>query len=265
MNSLKIFARAGRRVLGHIVGIVLLVAVWEGMALRLPPSRLATPAATVGDLFSNYAIDPRFSLFGFGSVGYGGLLYFTIRSVVEGAVCGGALGFMAGLALARTERVRAASEPVVITLGTVPILAVMPLFVIWFGVSTFSATILVGMYTAILVAQYSMRAAENVNPIYEARARTAGAGRVSRLFHVLVPAVLPEAYGGFRVALAFSWGLEVFAEVLGAPGGLGQGIEILANLDDVQGILAIVLLIGIVALLADGLLMVSARAVFRWR
>lgn len=217
------------------------------------------------DLVRHYSNDPLINMFGFGNSGYGGLLYFTIGSVTIGVGVGGLLGVVGGAALARSERPRAAAEPVLITLGTVPILAVMPLFVIWFGVASYTSAALVALYTAILLAQYAMRAAENLPPIYEARARTCGAGLVTRVARVLVPGLMPEVLAGLRVALAFSWGLEVFAETLGAPSGLGQGIEILSNTDNIQAILAIVLLISIVALVADAILMMAARLLFRWR
>jgi len=249
----------------RVIGIAALIGVWQLASLGLPPSRLAPPLSTAKDLVNHYGSDPLISFFGFSNSGYGGLLYFTIRNVLVGVAAGGAVGLVGGVLLARTERPRAAAEPILITLGTVPILAVMPLFIIWFGIASYTSVILVALYTAILLAQYSLRATENLLPIYEARALTCGAGIVTRATRILIPGVLPEVLAGLRVALAFSWGLEIFAETLGAPSGLGQGIQILSNTDNIQGILAIVLLIGIVALVADGLLMAGAGLIFRWR
>lgn len=249
----------------RVIGVLALVGIWELASLALPPSRLVGPWPTVTDLVDHYNSDPLISFFGFGSSGYGDLLYFSIRNVLIGVGAGGLVGVLGGVSLARSERPRAATEPILITLGTVPILAVMPLFVIWFGVASYTSVVLVALYATILVAQYSMRAAENLLPIYEARALTCGAGVRARTLHVLVPGVLPEVLAGLRVALAFSWGLEVFAETLGSPSGLGQGIQILSNTDNVQGILAIVLLIGLVAIVADAVLVAIAGLVFRWR
>jgi ABC-type nitrate/sulfonate/bicarbonate transport system permease component len=76
--------------------------------------------------------------------------------------------------------------------------------------------------------------------------------------------VLPEALAGLRIALAFAWGLETYAETLGAPGGSGQGIVILANVNAIEGLLASILLIGAVALLADAILVRGTRVVTRW-
>lgn len=261
---LRMAARFILRATGSMVGLVLLITVWQVLALWLPSTDLASPLATVSYLVGNYSHDAATASFGLGG-GLASLLYFSVRNVLLGSVLGGVAGLVLGLVLARSALVRAAAEPVLITLGTVPILVVMPMFVIWFGVASYTAAALVGMYVTIVVAQYSLRAADNVPPIYEEAAATFGAGPVTRMRRVLVPAVLPEALAGFRVAIAFSWGLEVFAETLGAPSGLGQGTAVLAEVSDVQGILAIVLLVAAAALAMDAVLIASSRFVFRWR
>jgi ABC-type nitrate/sulfonate/bicarbonate transport system permease component len=246
------------------VGLCILLAAWQYLSTVLPTSRLVPPSLVLQELRQDLAFDPVFETFGFGHVGYAGLLLYTIRNVVVGAMIGGFVGFVGGLFLARSDLVRAAVEPILLTLGTVPILAVMPLLVIWFGIVSYTQVLLVAIYTAIIVTQYALRGAENLPPVYERRSRTCGASSWTRLRSVLLPGVLPEALAGLRIALAFAWGLEVYAETLGAPSGSGQGIVILANVDNIQGLLASILLIGVVALLADGLLVAGTKGITRW-
>lgn len=260
-----------RRLLGILetvalgaLGLLALLAVWQYLSTILPTSRLVAPTVVIDSLRMNLRFDPVFETFGFGHVGYVGLLYYTIRNVIVGAVVGGGVGFAGGLFLARSHLLRSALEPILLTLGTVPILAVMPLLVIWFGIVSYTQVLLVGVYTAIVVTQYALRGAENLSPVFERRALTCGASSWTRLRRILLPGVVPEVLAGLRIALAFAWGLEVYAETLGAPGGSGQGIVILANVNNIEGILASILLIGVVALLADALLVGGSRALTRW-
>lgn len=260
-----------RRLLGFlevaglgVLGVCVLLALWQYLSTVLPASRLVAPSAVLEDLRLNLRFDPIFETFGFGHVGYLGLLYYTIRNVLLGAVVGGFLGLVGGLFLARSHLLRSALEPILLTLGTVPLLAVMPLLVIWFGIVSYTQVLLVGVYTAIVVTQYALRGAENLSPVFERRAMTCGASSWTRLRAILLPGVVPEALAGLRIALAFAWGLEAYAETLGAPGGSGQGIVILANVNNIEGLLASILLIGVVALLADALLLLGSRAVTRW-
>src|SRR6266496_1746978 len=260
-----------RRVLGMLemaalgaLGFGALLLLWQYLSTVLPPSRLVPPSLVVDELRQHLRYHPAFETFGFGHLGYLGLLLYTIRNVVVGAVVGGSAGFVAGLFLARAPLIRAAVEPILLTLGTVPLLAVMPLLVIWFGIVSYTQVLLVAVYTAIVVTQYALRGAENLSPVYERRARTCGASSWTRLRTILLPGVLPEALAGLRIALAFAWGLETYAETLGAPGGSGQGIVILANVNAIEGLLASILLIGAVALLADAILVTGTRVVTRW-
>jgi NitT/TauT family transport system permease protein len=153
----------------------------------------------------------------------------------------------------------------VLTLGTLPIVAAAPLLVLWFGIVSFTQVILVAAYTAILLIQFAQRAAENLDPVYEARARTCGASRWVELRKILLPAVIPEILAGLRISLAFGWGLEAFAETLAAPSGIGQAIVTLANTDDVTGIMACVLLIGLTAIVFDVALVLGAKVVTVWQ
>lgn len=247
-----------------LVGLCALLALWQYLSTILPTSRLVAPRVVADDLRAHFGSDPIFETFGFGDAGYAGLMVYTIKNVVLGGIVGGCVGLLGGVFLARVPLARAAMEPILITLGTVPLLAVMPLLVIWFGIVSYTQVLLVAVYTAILVSQYALRGADNLSPVFELRAMTCGASPRTRLRRVLLPGVVPEALAGFRIALAFAWGLETYAETLGAPGGAGQGIVVLANIDNVQGLLSLILVVGAAALLADALLVITTRSITRW-
>jgi len=254
-----------RRYVWVVLGMLLFVGIWQWLSLRLPSSQLASPREVVNNLIGNFLLDPPMEAFGFGPVGYGHLLFFTIKGVVLGTTIGGLVGVIGGLALARTRLVRNALEPILLTLGTLPVLAAAPLLVLWFGIVSYTQALLVALYTAILLTQFAQRAADNLDPVYEARAKTCSASQWIQLRTILLPAVIPEILGGLRISLAFAWGLEVFAETLGAPSGIGQAILTLANTDDVAGILACVLLIGLTAIVFDVVLVFGAKVVSAWR
>jgi ABC-type nitrate/sulfonate/bicarbonate transport system permease component len=259
-----VLAVVRRHILG-LVGLVLLVGLWQWLSFQLPLSQLAPPRDVLNNLISNFLLDPPMEAFGFGPVGYGDLMLYTMQNVLAGTAIGGLLGVIGGLALARTRLVRHALEPILLTLGTLPILAAAPLLVLWFGIVSYTQVMLVAAYTALLLAQFAQRAADNLDPVYEARARTCDASRWVQLRMILLPAVVPEILGGLRISLAFGWGLEAFAETLGAPSGIGQAILTLSNTDDVTGILACVLLIGLTAIAFDVVLVLGAKTISAWQ
>jgi NitT/TauT family transport system permease protein len=246
------------------IGLVLFVCVWWLASLRLPASRLVSPFAVVSDIRDNFRHAPSLNAYGLGELGYGSLLAYTAKNVALGITAGTVGGVACGLIFARFGRIRTATEPAFLVLGNVPILALAPLLLLWFGVVPVSQVILVAVYTFLLLTQFSLRAAQNLDPVYEARAATAGASTGLRLW-VLFPGVVPEIVGGIRISLAFGWGLEVFAETLGARSGIGQGMEAFANTFNTQSLLALVVLVGILAVLSDQLVTTAARAATPWR
>ena len=245
-------------------GIALFFAAWWVAASQLPRSRLVTPLEAGQDLWTNFLYSPRLSVFGLGKVGYGSLLLYTLGNVFIGLVTGGAIGILIGTASARLRLLRVVVDPIVLVLGTVPILVAAPLFLLWFGVVPFTQVLLVALYSAVMMVLFSQRAAENVDPVYERWAMTFGAGPGVRIHHILIPGTVPEMIGGLRITLASAWGLEVFAEILGAPSGIGQAIKALTNLSNVPGLLACVVIVAVTAIVTDILLVTLARRVAAW-
>jgi ABC-type nitrate/sulfonate/bicarbonate transport system permease component len=247
-----------------VAGIALFFAVWWEAASQLPRSRLVTPLEAGRDLWANFLYSPRLSVFGLGKVGYGSLLVYTVGNVLTGLVIGGAIGILIGIASARLRLLRVFVDPVVLVLGTVPVLVAAPLFLLWFGVVPFTQVLLVAFYSSIMMVLFSQRAAENIDPVYERWAMTFGAGLPVRIRHILIPGTVPEIVGGLRITLASAWGLEVFAEILGAPSGMGQAIKALTNLNNVSGLLACVVVVAVTAIVTDLLLIALARRVAAW-
>src|SRR5262249_60731125 len=105
--------------------------------------------------------EARLGGFGLGKVGCGSLLLYALINVFVGLVSGGAIGILIGIASARLRLLRAIVDPIVLVLGTVPILVAAPLFLLWFGVVPFTHVLLLALYTAVMMVLFSQRAAEN--------------------------------------------------------------------------------------------------------
>jgi ABC-type nitrate/sulfonate/bicarbonate transport system permease component len=247
-----------------VAGLALFFSVWWWAATQLPRSRLVTPLEAGRDIWTNFIYSPRLGVFGLGKAGYGSLLLYTVSNVLTGLVTGGAIGILIGTASARLRFLRLFVDPIVLVLGTVPVLVAAPLFLLWFGVVPFTQVLLVAFYSAVMMVLFSQHAAENVDPIYERWAMTFGAGLAVRIRHILVPGTVPEIIGGLRITLASAWGLEIFAEILGAPSGIGQAIKALTNLSNVSGLLACVVIVAVTAIVTDILLVALARRVTTW-
>jgi ABC-type nitrate/sulfonate/bicarbonate transport system permease component len=235
----------------RFAGVALFVLVWQGLAALLSPIRLPPPLAVMKRLATDFLDAPSLSYYGLANPNLYANLLYTAENVVLAVVIGAVIGVLAGLTSARFRLVRAAIDPVMMTAGTVPILVAAPFLLIWFGVGRLSAVCLVIFYVTVILYLFARRAANNINPIYEEFARTLGATERQIVFDLLTPATVPEILGGLRIALAGAWGLEAVSELLGSQEGVGKVLEVLAGATDSEGIIANLLLLGLVAVIFD--------------
>ena len=213
---------------------------------------LPSPWSVVSRVAVDWRAAPELSFYGL-DTGLAGSLVYTATNVLMAVLAGSLLGVAAGLLTARVGLLRQIADPVMMTVGTIPILVLAPFFLIWFGVGRVSALALVVFYVTVMLYVFAQRAAFNLSPIYEDAARTLGASKLRILRDVVLPGTIPEILAGIRIALAGAWGLEAITELLGAQAGMGKMIQVLAGATDVQGIFAALLTLGVAAILCDGL------------
>ena len=248
----------------RLAGIVLFVAAWWAGAQFLPPIILPPPQAVAARLWGDFLDAPNLAYMGVAEPNLYANLLYTTENVAIATIAGAAIGILLGLLSARFRALRAAIDPVMMTAGAVPILIAAPFLLIWFGPERASAVCLVIFYVAVILYVFAQRAASNLNGIYEDFARTLGASPRQIVTDVLLPATVPEILGGIRIALAGAWGLEAISELLGSQQGMGKVLEVLAGATDPEGIMAVLLLLGLVAVLVDSLAGVLVGWVARW-
>jgi len=248
----------------RIAGVVLFIAVWQMLTLGLPPIILPTPLGVLQRVFSDFLSAPALSYYGVSEANLYGNLIYTAENVAMAVAVGSVIGVLAGLVSARFGLVRAVIDPVVMTAGTVPILVAAPFLLIWFGVGRASAVCLVIFYVVVILYVCAQRAATNLDPVYEDNARTLGATPRRMVRDILIPATVPEILGGLRIALAGAWGLEAIAELLGSQSGIGKVLEVLAGATDPQGIMATLLVLGLTAIVVDGLAAFAIARTAQW-
>jgi len=235
-----------------LVGVLLLIAVWQLLTWVVPVAALPAPWDVVARVGADFWAAPELSYYGL-DTGLAGSLAYTATNVLIAVVSGSVLGIAGGLLTGRIGLLRQIADPVMMTVGTIPILVLAPFFLIWFGVGRASAVALVVFYVTVMLYVYAQRATFNLLPIYEDAARTLGAGKARILRDVVLPGTVPEILAGIRVALAGAWGLEAITELLGAQAGMGKLIQVLAGATDVQGIFAALLTLGVAAVVCDAL------------
>lgn len=246
-----------------IMGVIVAIACWSVMS-SIIGANLPLPGDVARNAYENLMSSTRLPGIGLPRGGYLPHLLFTAGNVLLGGLIGAASGIATGLASAEDRTVADILDPVVTLLGTVPIVILAPFFLMWFGLSGIAQVSLVSIYTGTVLHLFAFRGANNLPPVFTDYAATLGASRWQRFVAVRLPGVLPEIFGGLRIALAGGWGLSAVTEMLGGRFGAGRVIVALRSVYDLTGIMAIVLLLGLCAIVVDGAVLLIRSYALRW-
>jgi sulfonate transport system permease protein len=145
----------------------------------------------------------------------------TIVRLASGLVLGGAFGFALGLAVSWSPWSRRLVQLPTQFLRALPLLAMVPLFQLWFGTYFFGQVLFVAYGVGVIVFAGVVNAVRNVPQIFIDNARALGASRLQLYRTVVLPAILPAMRSVVLLSLGAGWGAVLAAEYLGAQSGLG--------------------------------------------
>ena len=206
---------------------------------------------------------PSTVLYTLGSMIYGrDLLYHagisTLR-VWSAFLMAAAMAVPIGILMGSFRPVGAALEPIVDFIRYLPVPALVPLSIIWFGVGEGTKIFLLWLGTFF---QLVLLVADDVRRVpveYHEAAMTVGAPGWRRLTDVSLPAMLPTLVDNMRITLGWCWTYLIIAEIVAANSGLGFVIWQARRFFQTPEVMAGVVTIGIIGLATDQL----ARALHR--
>ena len=246
-----------------VLGIAGTVGLWYlaswAIGRYMPP-----PHEVFADAVANLLSSDYFVGLGLPAGGFLPHVAYTAQTVVIGVTIGTVLGCLSGIASARWRVVDQITDPFMSTFGTVPILVAAPFFLIWFGLVGAAQAILVSFYATVIMHIYSIQAVRNLDPKFVEYARTLGASSGVIFTRVVLPGAVPEMFGGLRVVFAAAWGLAAIAELLGSRYGVGYAVLTLESVYDVSNIVAIIIYLGVLALIMDWFIVRARALATRW-
>jgi putative hydroxymethylpyrimidine transport system permease protein len=145
----------------------------------------------------------------------------TLGEMLLGLLCGAALGIGCALLMAASPTARRALRPVLLVAQALPVFAIAPLLVIWFGFGLASKIVMASLIIFFPVASAFHDGLARADQGLVDLARLYGAGTTASLRHIRIPAGLPALASGLRVATAVSPIGAVVGEWVGSSAGLG--------------------------------------------
>jgi NitT/TauT family transport system permease protein len=189
-----------------------------------------------------------------------GTIFKGIRLTLQRALIGYGLalviGVVVGMLVARSRVLRSGVGSMITGLMTMPSIAWFPLAIVLFGGKEGAIMFVVVLGAAPAIANGLIAGIDNVPPILLRAGRVLGARGTNLWRHVVLPAAMPTFAGGLKQGWAFAWRSLLAGELLviirGMP-SLGAQLSNARELREMPTLLAIMIVILVIGILADGL------------
>jgi len=240
----------------RLSGPVALLAVWQlVVAFHLVDDRYLTSPWSVVRAGQQLLADGTFQ----------GDLTASLSRVLWGL----AFGVTAGVLLAVVAGLFRLGEDLVDStmnlLRAVPVIALLPLIIVWVGIGEQAKILLISIGAAFPVYLNTFAAIRNVDEKLVETARAFGLGRLGVIRRVVLPGALAGFLVGFRWAMGAAWVLLVFAEQVNANRGIGYLITQAQAWNRTDIIILGLVVYGLLGLASDGVVRLLERRLLSWR
>ncbi len=236
-----------------LVTVLLVLAAWE-IFVRwqdIRPAVLPAPTDVLDAMWDDH-------------VNLWGATWITLQTVFFGFGSALVLAIVIGVLVDSFGWVRRSIYPVIVVSQTLPIVAIAPLVVIWFGFGISSHAFVVAMYTFFPVAVSLAQGLASTDKEAMNLLRTMGAGRIRLLLKVRFPSALSQLFTGIRVSMSFAVTAAVIAQFVGAVEGLGIYMLTMKNALRTDLVFGAVTVTSAVTLLLFGGVVFLQRLVMPW-
>ena len=170
-----------------------------------------------------------------------------------------------GLVMGTWPPLRNVIEPITGPLRYLPISAVIPLFLMWFGVG--ETMKIAFLFTGVIVYLLPMviESVDSVEQIYLDTASTLGAKPAQIIFRVLLPGAWPGIFEAARVLYGVGWTYVILAEIINAEYGLGHLLMAARRQGHIEWVYALVLIVLLLGISVNYLFVIIGRKLFAWR
>ncbi|MFI5770516.1 ABC transporter permease [Streptomyces sp. NPDC051658] len=258
-------ARAARNrkylVTGSRIAVLLaVIGLWEWLARTavIDPFNFSMPSK-IWDQIRTWVVD---------GTAQGSLweqIWYTLYEALLGWVIGVIAGVLLGIALGRVRFAADVLGPYIKVLNALPRIVLAPIFLIWFGLGPASKVASAVVLVFFPVFFNAFQGAREVDRNLVANSRILGASNRQVTLQVVIPSATSWIFTSLHVSFGFALIGAIVGEYIGATKGLGLLVAASQGTFNAAGVYAAMVILAIVALLAEGLLTFLEKRLFRWK
>lgn len=174
---------------------IALIGIWQMLAMKIGiPLLLPTPLRTLKAFIHCLT-----------SAEIMGNMGITLIRVLKGFMYAMVIGVPIGFIMGFSEMVEKVLSGLIDSLRQVPIMAWVPLTIIWLGIGDGPTLFMIAFAGVFPVILNTIQGVRSISKDYYNAARSMGAGPISIFVHIIVPAALPDVLTGARIAISSGW------------------------------------------------------------
>jgi ABC-type nitrate/sulfonate/bicarbonate transport system permease component len=241
------------RALPAISAVCLMVAAWEAYVRLsgISPTTLPAPSRVLAQTFQSRQalLDNTLP---------------TLRATLAGFGCSLAAAFILSVLIDFCQSLRRALFPLFIISQTLPLVAIAPLIVLWFGFGLMPKILLVALVTFFPMLVALCQGYQSTEDELQQLVASMGAPRWKQFLLARLPSALPFFFAGLRISITYAVVGAIFAEYAGAAKGLGIYMLNAKNNFRPDLVLAAVLVSAVLTLTLFGLTVIAEHLAMPW-
>lgn len=227
---------------------------WYTRPGRADPTMFASPSA-VWDAFREIQQNGQLSEFVAASAG----------RAFWGLLIGAGIGLVFGVAAGLTRLSEQLIDPTLNIVRAVPFLALMPLFILWFGIDERFKIVLIATATSLPMYGYAYLGVRNVDRKVIEAARGFGLRGPRLVAKVIIPSALPNILMALRICLALTMTALIIAEGIGTDKGIGYLVLLGKQYYRTDYMFLSIVLYAVLGVVFDVLVRIVERLAMPWR
>ncbi|MDL9937793.1 ABC transporter permease [Gordonia sp. ABSL1-1] len=255
-SFVTLFARYDRQLLGAVGIGVFLFLWWLGTETSVVNPKFLSPPQDVYDALVT-GLSPGGELRD--QVGP------SLRRGLTGFLVGLGLGLVVGILVGSIRLLDKLIEPVLLFFRSLSILALFPVFLLFFGIGEQSKIAIVSWAAFWPIFVNTTNAVKGVERILINAARTLGADRFYIFTRVILPAAVPNIFPGIRLGASYAFTALVAAEYLGATEGVGIYIRSSQEAYQIPSMYAGIVILGVIGVTLNLVLAAAERRLTGWQ
>jgi NitT/TauT family transport system permease protein len=240
----------------RVLGVCVVLAAWQALSSFniVRPILISSPYLVGKDLGSWFTQATLWTD-----------LRTTLTEMLLGLVFGTVIGVACGILVGLRPRLSKAVQPLIIAVHSVPVVVLVPLFLLWFGFGLLPKILIVLLSVFFVVFFNTLTGIGEVNPLLISSMKIMGCRTFTIVTQVYIPSVVTWVITAMRNAIAYALVGAVVSEFVAANSGLGYEMSNAALFLNVPRVFSVLIVLTVLGALLSGVMDLAERRLLRWR